>query len=152
MLGASILKLSQLRRQGHKNCLACTHPELKLDFTMDGPHRLRSSIDLSPEMTSFDGMVHGGIIALLLDEAMTCALLAEGRYCATGELNIRYHRPVRPDQTTHILATVSAKRGRLYEVTGELKQKQQLCVRAKARFMHASEFNDSSIESATSSD
>jgi uncharacterized protein (TIGR00369 family) len=152
MLGANILQLSRLRRRGHKDCLACTHPDLKLDFTMDGPHRVRSSIDLSPGMTSFDGMVHGGIIALLLDEAMTCALLAEGRYCATGELTIRYHRPVRPNLTAYITATVSARRGRLYEVTGELKQKQQLCVRAKSRFMHASEFNDSPIESATSGD
>jgi len=132
--------------------LACTHPKLKLDFTMDGPHRLRSSIDLSSEMTSFDGMVHGGILALLMDEAMTCVLMAEGRYCATGELNLRYHRPVHPDTTAHISATVEAKRGRLYEVKAELKQKQQLCVRAKARFMHASEFDDAPIESATSED
>lgn len=62
MLGASILKLSRLRRSGHRHCLACTHPKLKLDFTMDGPHRVRSSVDFTKEMTSFNGMVHGGLI------------------------------------------------------------------------------------------
>jgi uncharacterized protein (TIGR00369 family) len=135
MLGASILKLSRLRRKGHRECLACTHPKLKLDFTMDGPHRLRSSVDFSKEMVSFDGMIHGGVIALLIDEAMTCALTAEGHYCATGDLSLRYLKPARPEETAHIVVTVEARQKRLFKVSAELKQKGELCTRATARFM-----------------
>lgn len=142
MLGASILKLSRLRRLGHRHCLACTHPKLKLDFTMDGPHRLRSSVDFTAEMTSFNGMVHGGVIALLIDEAMTCALMAEGHYCATGELSIRYHRPTNPEHIGYIVVTVESSYRRMYEVTAELRQKGALCTRARARFMESGDASE----------
>ncbi|WP_162030777.1 MULTISPECIES: PaaI family thioesterase [unclassified Lentimonas] len=129
------MKLSRLRRSGHHHCLACTHPDLKLNFTLDGPHRLRSSIDFTKEMTSFNGMIHGGLIALLIDEAMTCALMAEGHYCATGDLKLRYHQPTRPEPTAYITVTVDSKFGKLYRLSAELKQKGVLCASAQARFM-----------------
>jgi uncharacterized protein (TIGR00369 family) len=138
MIGASILKMSQLRRAGHAHCLACTHPNLRLDFTMDGPHRLRSSIDFTKEMTSFNGMVHGGLIAFLIDEAMTCALMAEGHYGATGELNVRYHRPVRTEDTAYITVTIESGCKQLYKLRAELKQKGEICTSARARFMEQS--------------
>lgn len=135
MIGASILKLSRLRRLGHRKCLACTHPRLKLDFTMDGPHRLRSSIDFTDDMTSFNGMVHGGVLALLVDEAMTCALMAEGHYGATAELNLRYRRPVRVEQTVYILVTVDSCCNQLYKLSAEVKQQGEICTSATGRLM-----------------
>jgi uncharacterized protein (TIGR00369 family) len=117
--------------------LVCTHPKLKLDFTLDGPHRLRSSIDFSKDMISFNGMIHGGVIALLIDEAMTCALMAEGHYCATGDLSLRYLKPARPEHTAHIVTIVESRHNRLFKVSAELTQKGELCTRATARFMEA---------------
>lgn len=135
MIGASILKLSRLRRLGHRKCLACTHPRLKLDFTMDGPHRLRSSIDFTEEMTSFNGMVHGGVLALLIDEAMTCALMAEGHYGATAELNLRYRRPVRVERTAYISVTVDSSYNQLYKLNAVVKQQGEICTSAEGRFI-----------------
>jgi uncharacterized protein (TIGR00369 family) len=135
MQGASVMEMSRLRRVGHHQCLACTHPDLKLHFTLDGPHRLRSSINFTKEMMSFNGMIHGGLIALLMDEAMTCALMAEGHYCATGELKIRYHQPTRPGPTAHIVVEVESRFGKMYRLKAEMKQQGVLCASAQARFM-----------------
>ncbi|WP_269524361.1 PaaI family thioesterase [Coraliomargarita parva] len=132
---ASVLKLHRLRQLGHDACLACTHPDLKLDFTLDGPHRLRSSIDFTKAMTSFNGMVHGGLLAFVMDEAMTCALMAEGIYGATGDLNLRYRKPVRVGPTSHITVSISQRHQRLFRLEAELRQSGELCTTAKARFM-----------------
>lgn len=127
--------MHRLRKAGHPRCLACTHPDLKLNFTMDGPHRLRTSLSFTKEMTSFNGMIHGGLIALLIDEAMTCALMAEGHYAATGDLKLRYLQPVRSEPTADILVTVESRLRQLFKLSAELKQEGVLCTKAEARFM-----------------
>ena len=146
MTRASILELSRLRRNGHQRCLACTHPQLKLDFTLDGPHRLRTSVDFNEEMTSFNGMVHGGRISLLIDEAMTCALMAEGHYGATGELKVRYHHPVSTGSTAYLSVTIDSSWGRLYKLSAELKQGGKIRTSAEARFMKLACREDSGEE------
>ena len=133
--GTSVIKLSRLRTQGHDRCLACTHPELKLDFTLDDPHTLRTSIDFTDSMTSFNGMVHGGLQAFVIDEAMTCALMGLGIYGATAELKLRYRRPVEVGPTAHICVWVERRYRRLSELKAELSQKGKICTTAQARFM-----------------
>ncbi len=34
----SVIEMNRLRMRGHDRCLACTHPDLKLHFTLDDPH------------------------------------------------------------------------------------------------------------------
>jgi len=45
-------------------------------------------------MDGFPGIVHGGIVATLLDEAMSKAIAAIGSAALTAELKVRYRRPV----------------------------------------------------------
>lgn len=131
----SVIKLSRLRRHGHERCLACTHPDLKLDFTLDGPHTLRTSIDFTDAMTSFNGMVHGGLQALVIDEAMTCALMGLGVYGATCDLKLRYRASVKVGPTAHIRVWVVRRTRQLFELNAELTQKGEVCTKASARFM-----------------
>jgi acyl-coenzyme A thioesterase PaaI-like protein len=131
----SVIKLSRLRRRGHERCLACTHPDLKLDFTLDGPRVLRTSIDFTDAMTSFNGMVHGGLQGLLIDEAMTCALMGMGVYGATCELKLRYRAMVEVGPTAHIRVWLTRHIRRLYELEAELTQNGKCCTKATARFM-----------------
>lgn len=135
MTGASVLELNRLRKGGHRKCVACVHPELKLDFTLEGPHNLRSSIDFKKSMCSFNGMVHGGVLALVLDEAMTCALMAEGHFGATAKLDIRYIEPVRPGLTAFVHVTTELRFRELFKLSAELRQDGRQCCRATAQFM-----------------
>jgi len=131
----SVIKLSRLRSRGHEHCLACTHPDLKLDFTLDDPNTLRTSIDFTDAMTSFNGRVHGGLQAFVIDEAMTCALMGQGIYGATAELKIRYRRAVEVGPTAHIRVWLERRYRKLNEVKAELTQKGEVCTTAHARFM-----------------
>lgn len=131
----SVIKLSRLRRAGHESCLACTHRELKLDFTLDDPHTLRTSIDFTDAMTSFNGMVHGGLQALVIDEAMTCALMGVGVYGATCELKLRYREMVKVGPTAHIRVWVTRQSRQLFTLNAELTQRGRLCTKASGRFV-----------------
>jgi len=134
----SVIKLSRLRRHKHDRCLACTHPKLKLNFTLDDPQTLRTSIDFTDEMTSFNQMVHGGLQALVIDEAMTCALMGLGIYGATGDLKLRYRSKVKAGPTAHIRVWIEKHYHQLWEVAAELSQEGQVCTRANGRFIEQS--------------
>jgi acyl-coenzyme A thioesterase PaaI-like protein len=131
----SVIEMNRLRMRGHDRCLACTHPDLKLDFTLDDPHTLRTSVDFTDAMTSFNGMVHGGLQAFVIDEALTCALMGMGIYGATCDLKLRYKASVVVGPTAHIRVKIVGQYKKLFELTAELTQKGQLCTKANARFL-----------------
>ena len=80
-------------------------------------------------------MIHGGLIAFLMDEAMTCAVMAEGDYAATGELKLRYLKPVRSDPTAYIIVTVESRFRTMYTLSAKLIQGGEVRTRATARFI-----------------
>ena len=52
----------------------------------------------APYMLNLAGVVHGGVLATLVDSALTCALvtkLPKGLACTTIDLQIRFFRPAR---------------------------------------------------------
>jgi len=51
-----------------------------------------------PYMMNLAGTVHGGVLATLIDSALTCALvtrLPAGMVCVSTDLNMRFFRPAR---------------------------------------------------------
>lgn len=68
--------------------------------------------DWSPgeKWASFRGVIHGGIVATVLDEAMSKAIMAAGWRALTAELRVRFHNVVRPGQTFTAEAWVVEKR------------------------------------------
>jgi uncharacterized protein (TIGR00369 family) len=59
------------------------------------------------EYQGWQGMVHGGVIAALLDEVCAYAGMTVAEQVVTGELKTRYRKPVPVER----LVTVSAKAG-----------------------------------------
>lgn len=75
-----------------------------------------------PEHVGFAGVVHGGIIATLLDEVMTwaCAVRTK-RFAFCAELSVRYLQPLRVAGKTFVTAELSAnRRDRVFEAKAEL--------------------------------
>ncbi len=69
----------------------------------------------------FDGIVHGGIIAAILDDAMWWALYYQGDIAAmTAEMTVRYRSPVRVDDPLRVEANLEEGRGRRYRATARL--------------------------------
>lgn len=78
--------------------------------------------------------LHGGIVALVLDAAMTNCLFARGVRGYTGKMQVRYRAPVALRERAVIRAWVTSERHPLYWVRAELAQAGQVCAWAEAAF------------------
>lgn len=80
--------------------------------------------DFAPreEYQGFPGMLHGGIVAVVLDEALNrTSLLAEHPvWTMTGRLDIRYRRYVPYGPLLRVRATLGMQRGRMTQASGKL--------------------------------
>jgi uncharacterized protein (TIGR00369 family) len=52
------------------------------------------TVTIPPEFQGWEGVVHGGISAALLDEVSAYAAMGVSKQIVTAELNIRYLKPV----------------------------------------------------------
>ena len=122
----------------HPHCLLCGDRNpwgLKLRFTAAEGGGVRAAYKGHRILEGYDGLLHGGVIASLLDSAMTNCLLLQGIEAVTGELNIRYLRPVPCNAELELWARVATERRPLYVLTSELVIEGHCAARASAKFM-----------------
>ena len=74
------------------------------------------------EDQGFPGFVHGGLLGLLLDEAMAWAMYADDIYAVTARMETRFRRPASLERELVVHARILRSRGRRIEVEGELRQ------------------------------
>lgn len=104
-------------------CIVCgreNHHGLNLRFAADGDV-IRSEAPLSEEFCSYKGIIHGGILTAVLDEAMGwAASFGSRRMCQAAELKIRFVKPVRAGNKVQVVARMERDRKRVIEASGEL--------------------------------
>ena len=62
-----------------------------------------------PEHIGFEGVIHGGVLATVLDEAMVWAATWAGkRFCVAGEMSVRFRRSAAVGQALRCEARVEA--------------------------------------------
>lgn len=108
-----------------RSCFVCGESNasgLNLRFATDG-REVRTHFTPRPEHIGFKGVVHGGILATLLDEVMAWACVAQTkRFAFCAELNVRFIKPAQPG--TELLATAELtanRRDKIFEARAELK-------------------------------
>ena len=106
-------------------CFACGQKNpigLKLNFAWDGK-TARAEFTPNKLHQGWSGLVHGGIISCILDEAMSYAALFEGVSSLTARMETRLRRPVPIDKPLVITGSLTKKTRRLVEAKGELRLK-----------------------------
>jgi uncharacterized protein (TIGR00369 family) len=89
-----------------------------------------------PQHIGFDQIIHGGILATLLDELMVwAAIWASGKACVAGELSLRFLQKATPNQSLKAVGTIARNRSRLIETTGELFDGEKLICTATAKYV-----------------
>ncbi len=80
------------------HCFACGGANargMRLAFEQDdAARRIRGSFRLGSEYQGGDGFVHGGIIAMLLDEVMAKVSRFRRDYAVTAKLTVEYVKPI----------------------------------------------------------
>lgn len=104
-------------------CFACGQSNpygLRLkDFKFDGKFY---SVQWTPSRhhQGWADIVHGGLVATLLDEVMTRILWDQGYHVATAELSVRYHRTAPMGEQLLARSWVVAGRRRYFEAAAEV--------------------------------
>ncbi|MGC9197829.1 MAG: PaaI family thioesterase [Acidobacteriaceae bacterium] len=107
--------------QGSCFVCGCENPHgLRLQFEMGKSGE--SFAEWSPgEFTEgFRGIVHGGIICTVLDEAMSKAVAAAGHPALTAELRVRLRHHVAPHQTFRVRGWIESCVKRLVKTEAEI--------------------------------
>lgn len=99
-------------------CFVCgaRHPYgLHLRFESEGVGRVAADWRPDPALQGFEGVIHGGIVSTVLDEAMSKAVAASGIRALTCDLRVRMRRSVTPGETLRIRGWIVDHRKRLVE-------------------------------------
>lgn len=121
-------------------CIGCGggNPRgMRLTFELDHvARRSRGRFRLGAEYQGSQRILHGGIIALLLDEAMGKLTRLRNVRAVTAELTVEYLRPIPVDEEIVVEAEEAAEDGRnLHYRAGIADGAGKLLARGKGRFV-----------------
>jgi uncharacterized protein (TIGR00369 family) len=123
-----------------RSCFVCGESNasgLNLRFETNG-RIVRTQFTPRPEHIGFKGVVHGGILATVLDEIMVWACVAATkRFAFCAELNVRFVKPARPGAQVIATAELTTnRRDKVFEATAELKdQSGELLASATGKYL-----------------
>lgn len=106
-----------------------------MQFFFDDEGKLSGQFELGKELQGYEGMVHGGVIAAIIDASMAQCLMGHDIVAYTADLSVRYRRPVTVETPFDICTSLTCSRsGFLYWLESEIKQNAVLSVKATGKF------------------
>jgi acyl-coenzyme A thioesterase PaaI-like protein len=89
------------------------------------------------EHIGFEGIIHGGVLATVLDEAMVWAATWRGRrFCVCGEMTVRFRKAAEVGKPLVIHATVESTRGRMIQTIGQVRnQSGEMIATAEGKYL-----------------
>jgi len=106
------VKDRELRRDNY--CFVCgtENPRgMKLKFEKRG-NESYARFSLPKYYQGYDGIIHGGIISLLLDEAMAYLQKPEERFL-TGKITVKFHTPLKVEEEVEVRGWIKENRKKL---------------------------------------
>ena len=130
--------LLSMRELHHSTCPVCgnLNPKgLHAAFQVRPDGAVEAEVICGKDKEGYDGHLHGGIIASLLDGAMTNCLFSHGIPAVTGELVVRMVHPLRAGTKMVVCAWLERRLSPLYLMKAELRQGGYVAAKGKAKFM-----------------
>jgi len=114
-----------IKQPTSRACFVCgvENPNgLHMNFFLSGPGEVVAEYTVPGHFQGYPGMVHGGIIAAMLDEVAGRTHMhgEPQRFMVTAQLNIRYRKPVPIGQPLRLLGHAGEAHGRVARATGEI--------------------------------
>lgn len=119
------IDISILENNPYTMCFACGKDnELGLHMQFEaGEDCLRSYFTPKPQHQSYMGRVHGGLVAVLLDEITGNYLFCkEGVPAYTARMEIRYRAPLSIGEEVIVEGKELKRRGRMVEMQGIIRK------------------------------
>ncbi len=107
--------LTHMKHSAHNRCFGCGPANaggLRLEFSLTEDHSVVCQTEVTHDFEGHPGYLHGGIIATLLDEAMSKSVRARGVNAMTRHMEVEYLRPVPSGSALRIEGRVTRNEGR----------------------------------------
>jgi uncharacterized protein (TIGR00369 family) len=118
-------------------CFVCGRKNpigLKAEFTTDESECGSSArVRLPSDFQGWQDVVHGGVLAALLDEACIYACRAKADQCVTAELQVRYRKPVPVGALVDVTGRLEDSSRKVWQASAQLKIDDSLYAEAQAK-------------------
>ncbi len=108
---------------------------LRLQMMLDAQGSAVGDFACDGRYEGYPGVLHGGIIASVLDGAMTNCLFLHGVAAVTAELVVRFRHPVVPGTSAQVRAWIIEKDSPVFRLQAQLTQDKLVKATAHAIFM-----------------
>ena len=120
----------------YDNCFVCGKDNpigLKMDF--EYPDNVaRSKFRLPVHFEGYNEIIHGGIVAAILDEAMAKIILHNKIKAVTVTITINYKKPLKPDTLYHVEGKILEIKKKIIETEAAIYEGDLILAQATARF------------------
>lgn len=107
---------------------------LQAEFNIDSQAGTSSSqLQLPEQFQGWQDVVHGGVLAALLDEACIYACRSKADQCVTAELQVRYRKPVPVGSLVEVSGCLTDSRRKIWQAAAEIRIEGQLFAEAQAK-------------------
>lgn len=130
-------RMESARERAHSHCVACSRQQphgLRLDFQVLDERTVEAHFPCGQSFEGYDGIIHGGILATLLDEAMATCILARGIPAYTVDFRIRFRGPVKLGADAKVRGEWLRSAGPLHLLQASISQEGKSLVTARAKF------------------
>lgn len=110
---------------------------LQLRFRAHGSQAVWADFTPAHGQEGYLGMTHGGILATVLDEAMSWAITHTGAFGVTARMSVTYRNPARIGSPVRVIGEVLRMRSRTVETRAEIREvaSDALIAGAEGRFV-----------------
>jgi acyl-coenzyme A thioesterase PaaI-like protein len=116
---------ARIKQPNSRHCFVCgleSTVGLKLTFYDAGPNQAEAGYTVPEEYQGYPGLVHGGIMAAMLDEVIGRAAMSgdPDHFTLTARLSLRYRKPVPVAVPLRLVGRIEREKGHLTAGRGEL--------------------------------
>ena len=91
-------------------CFVCGENNLdgfRVHFTLEGTDSVFYRVKIPEKYQGYDGIVHGGVIATMLDEAMANCFFLRGIECVTVEMSTKFRKALPVDHEVVVFGKIT---------------------------------------------
>lgn len=127
-----------MENKEYQKCFVCGKENpigLKVDFYSPQEGIAEAKLKIASDYEGYPGVVHGGIISTLLDEAMAKAVFGLGKAAFTANMSLKYRRQLSSDMPVILEGRVVSDRGRMIKTKAKIYDEDGIFAEAEALFV-----------------